>query len=99
MGTQRDLVEAQSFNRRRLVTAFLSGAPGGRALEPARVGRTLVGGLVLAALLTAGAAVSGVLASQRPAEEDHRGHSSPTARPVQPATAPQAPQGGGSPSQ
>lgn len=61
MATKRDLVEAHSFNRRRLVTAFLSGAPGGREVEPVRYGRTLAGGVVLAALLVAGAAVAGVL--------------------------------------
>jgi type VII secretion protein EccB len=61
MSSKRDLVEAHSFNRRRLVTAFVSGAPGGREVEPVRYGRTLVGGLVLAALLVAGAAVSGYL--------------------------------------
>lgn len=61
MASKRDLVEAHDFNRRRLVTAFLSGAPGGREVEPVRHGRTVVGGIVLAALLVAGAAVSGVL--------------------------------------
>ncbi len=95
MGTPRDLVEAHSFNRRRLVTAFVSGAPGGRDVEPARPGRTLVGGLVLAVLLTAGAAVSGVLARQPPADGDRPGHPTHTTRPTQPTPAPQAPQGGG----
>jgi type VII secretion protein EccB len=61
MASKRDLVEAHDFNRRRLVTAFLSGAPGGREVEPVRYGRTIIGGLVLAALLVAGAAVAGVL--------------------------------------
>lgn len=61
MASKRDLVEAHDFNRRRLVTAFLSGAPGGREVEPVRYGRTIVGGLVLAGLLVAGAAVAGVL--------------------------------------
>ena len=61
MASKRDLVEAHDFNRRRLVTAFLSGAPGGREVEPVRYGRTIIGGLVLAALLVAGAAVTGVL--------------------------------------
>jgi type VII secretion protein EccB len=64
MATKRDLVEAHSFSRRRLVTAFVSGAPGGREVEPARPGRTIVGGIALAVLLTAGAAVSGVLAGR-----------------------------------
>ncbi len=61
MASKRDLVEAHSFNRRRLVTAFVSGAPGGREVEPVRYGRTLIGGLVLAGMVLAGAAVSGYL--------------------------------------
>lgn len=61
MSSKRDLVEAHAFNRRRLVTAFVSGAPGGREVEPVRYGRTLVGGLVLALMVLAGAAVSGYL--------------------------------------
>ena len=62
MATKKDLVEAYSFSRRRLVTAFVSGAPGGREVEPARPGRTIVGGLALAVLLVAGAAIAGVFA-------------------------------------
>jgi hypothetical protein len=62
MTTPRDLLEAHSFNRRRLVTAFVSGAPGGREVEPARPWRIIMGGVALAVLLTAGAGVSGVLA-------------------------------------
>jgi hypothetical protein len=66
VATKKDLVEAYSFSRRRLVTAFLSGAPGGREVEPARPGRTVVGGLALAVLLIAGAAIASVLASRTP---------------------------------
>lgn len=65
MATKRDLVEAHSFSRRRLVTAFVSGAPGGREVEPARPGRSIVGGAALSVLLIAGAAVTGVF-SDRP---------------------------------
>lgn len=61
MASKRDLVEAHAFNRRRLVTAFVSGAPGGREIEPARPLRAVVGGLVLALLVVAGAAVAGYL--------------------------------------
>ena len=61
MATKKDLVEAYSYSRRRLVTAFLSGAPGGREVEPSRPGRTVVGGLALAVLLVAAAATSSVL--------------------------------------
>lgn len=61
MSAKQDLVEAHAFNRRRLVTAFLSGAPGGREVEPIRYGRAIVGGVVLAVLVVAGAAVGGFL--------------------------------------
>src|SRR5919199_2837595 len=61
MASKRDLVEAHAFNRRRLVTAFLGGAPGGRELEPARPARAVVAGVVLAVLLLVGAAVAGYL--------------------------------------
>ena len=68
MATKRDLVEAHAFSRRRLVTAFLSGAPGGREVEPVRPGRTIVGGLALAVLLLAGAVIAGVFAPRTPAD-------------------------------
>ena len=63
MATKKDLVEAYSFSRRRLVTAFVSGAPGGREVEPTRPGRTLIGGVALAVLLVAGALVLGIIKS------------------------------------
>ncbi|MGH3308513.1 MAG: type VII secretion protein EccB, partial [Nocardioides sp.] len=66
MATKKDLVEAYSFSRRRLVTAFVSGAPGGREVEPARPGRTMVGGLALAVLLAAGAAIAGIFSPSVP---------------------------------
>ncbi|WP_328527781.1 type VII secretion protein EccB [Nocardioides sp. NBC_00368] len=58
MASKKDLVEAHAFSRRRLVSAFLSGAPGGREVEPARPGRSVFGGVVLAVLLIAGGAVA-----------------------------------------
>ena len=58
MATKRDLVEAHAFSRRRLVTAFVSGAPGGREVEPVRPGRALVGGVALCVLLVAGALIA-----------------------------------------
>ncbi len=66
MATKKDLVEAHAFSRRRLVTAFVSGAPGGREVEPARPGRVIVGGLALAVLLVAGAAIAGIFAGKTP---------------------------------
>ncbi|GAA4702517.1 type VII secretion protein EccB [Nocardioides conyzicola] len=68
MATKKDLVEAYSFSRRRLVTAFVSGAPGGREVEPARPGRTIIGGLALAVLLGAGAAITGVFSPTAPSD-------------------------------
>ncbi|WP_181312046.1 type VII secretion protein EccB [Nocardioides campestrisoli] len=61
MATKKELVEAYQFSRRRLVTAFLSGAPGGREVEPTKPVRSLVGGIALAVLLCAGAGVAGYL--------------------------------------
>jgi hypothetical protein len=66
MVTKQNLVEAYSFNRRRLVTAFVSGATEARAIEPARPGRHTVGGLALAGLLLAGAAFARTLSPTVP---------------------------------
>lgn len=66
MATKKDLVEAHAFSRRRLVTAFVSGAPGGREVEPARPGRVIIGGLALAVLLVAGAAIAGIFSGKTP---------------------------------
>ena len=68
MATKKDLVEAHAFSRRRLVTAFVSGAPGGREVEPVRPGRVLIGGIALSVLLMAGAAVAGFLLGRPPAQ-------------------------------
>ncbi|PUA82888.1 type VII secretion protein EccB [Nocardioides currus] len=61
MATKKDLVEAYSFSKRRLITAFISGAPGGREVEPVRPGRVLIGGVAISLLLLAGAAIAGFL--------------------------------------
>ncbi|MDT0200504.1 type VII secretion protein EccB [Nocardioides sp. AE5] len=68
MSSKRDLVEAHAFSRRRLVTAFTSGAPGGREVEPARPGRAVVAGLALGVLLLAGAALASIFAGRSPAD-------------------------------
>lgn len=73
MATKKDLVEAHSFSRRRLVTAFLSGAPGGREVEPSRPGRTIVGGIALSVLLVAGAAIASVLSARTPEDWNQPG--------------------------
>lgn len=61
MASKKELVEAQSFSRRRLLTAFVSGAPGGRELEPTSPVRGVVAGVVLAVLVVAGGLASGLL--------------------------------------
>jgi hypothetical protein len=81
MDSTRDLVEAHSFSRRRLVTAFVTGAPGGREAEPARPARTIVAGLALVVLLIAGVAVRSVLAGST----DGDWKSSPSGSPASPA--------------
>ena len=73
MATKKDLVEAYAFTRRRLVTAFVSGAPGGREVEPTRPGRTIVGGVALAVLLMAGAAIAGVFDKRAEVDWDQPG--------------------------
>ncbi|MEO6790655.1 MAG: type VII secretion protein EccB, partial [Ornithinibacter sp.] len=66
MATKKDLVEAQSFSRRRLTTAFVSGAPGGREVEPHRPLRAVAGGLALTVVLILGSMAFGWLRSSLP---------------------------------
>lgn len=68
MASKRELVEAHAFSRRRLVTAFLSGAPGGREVEPVKHGRAVVGGIAVSVLLLAGGAIAGFFKSPTPAD-------------------------------
>ena len=59
--TWRDLAEAQSYARARLVAAYLSRAADGPEVEPPRSGRALLGGLVVAALVVGGQVVRGLV--------------------------------------
>ncbi|MGF1662626.1 MAG: type VII secretion protein EccB [Kineosporiaceae bacterium] len=70
MASKRELVEAHAFNHRRLVTAFTSGMPEGRELEPRRPVRAVVAGAVLAGLVMAGVAVYGYLRPGLPDDWD-----------------------------
>ncbi|MBA8815036.1 type VII secretion protein EccB [Microbacterium halimionae] len=47
MATKNDLIEAQTFSRRRLLTAFVSGAPGGKELEPKAPLRAVIAAIAL----------------------------------------------------
>jgi type VII secretion protein EccB len=51
MATKSDLIEAQNFSRRRLLTAFVSGAPGGKELEPSSPLRAVIAAIALTALV------------------------------------------------
>src|SRR3546814_5858307 len=68
MSTKRDLVDAHAYSRRRLITAFVSGAPGGREVEPARPARAIIGGIALGVLMLAGAALASMFAGRSPAD-------------------------------
>lgn len=61
MAAKRDLVEAQTFSRRRLLTAFLSGAPGGQELEPTKPLRGVVAGVTLSVIVVLGSIGWGML--------------------------------------
>ena len=66
MATKKELVEAQTFSKRRLLTAFTSGAPGGRELEPTSPAKGVIAGLVLAALVVGGGFAGGLFNKQLP---------------------------------
>lgn len=51
MASNKDILNAQQFNRRRLVTAFSSGAPGGREVEPKGTFAPLIAGSVIALVM------------------------------------------------
>lgn len=51
MANKKDLIDAQAFARKRLLTAFVSGAPGGKELEPASPWKALIAGVSLAVIV------------------------------------------------
>ena len=67
MASNKDILDAQRFNRRRLVTAFVAGAPGGRELEPRRVAPPLIGGVVLTLVIALASWISGLFVGSLPA--------------------------------
>ncbi len=70
MASKKDLVEAQAFSRRRLLTAFMSGAPGGRELEPTKPLRAVATGVGLAVLVVVGSLVAGKIQPSTPSDWD-----------------------------
>lgn len=61
MATKKDLIEAQTFSRRRLLTAFTGGAPGGKELEPAKPLIAVIAGIVLSLMLVLGGVFYGLI--------------------------------------
>ena len=59
MASNKDILEAQRYNRRRLVTAFTSGTPGGREIESRSPMRPLILGVALSLVLVGVAAIMG----------------------------------------
>ncbi len=66
MASNRDILEAQRFNRKRLVTAFSSGIPGGRELEPKSRTAPLIVGIVLSVVMVIAAVVIGKFSPSLP---------------------------------
>ncbi len=61
MATKKELIQAQQYSRRRLLTAFVSGAPGGKELEPSKPLRAVVAGTALSILIIVGSIVFGLI--------------------------------------
>jgi type VII secretion protein EccB len=67
MANKKELIEAQGFSRRRLLSAFVGGAPGGKELEPAQPLRAVVAGVALTAMLVVGGVFYGLIRPGLPA--------------------------------
>lgn len=65
MASKKELLQAQTFSRRRLLTAFVSGAPGGRELEPAKPLRGVITSLVLSVLVVGGSLIAGLFTGEQ----------------------------------
>lgn len=61
MATKKDLQQAQSYSRQRVLTAFVSGIPGGKELEPTNPMRAVVAAVALAVLLVVGSLIFGLM--------------------------------------
>lgn len=73
MGSPTELVEAQTFERRRLTSALVSGSPRGGREDQRGPARAVVGGLALAVLVCAGAVVARLLSPGPPDDWTSRG--------------------------
>ena len=71
MATKKDLQQAQTYSHQRVLTAFISGIPGGKELEPSNPMRTVVAAIALAVLLALGSVIFGLIQPSLPAGWDH----------------------------
>jgi type VII secretion protein EccB len=62
MANNKDILEAQKYNRRRLISAFVSGTPGGREVEGKSYTVPVIVGAVIGALVLVGAVAAGFFA-------------------------------------
>jgi type VII secretion protein EccB len=70
MASKKELIQAQSYSRRRLLTVFTSGIPGGKELEPGKPLRAVVAGTALAVLLVVGSLIFGLISPGLPSGWD-----------------------------
>lgn len=66
MASNKDILNAQRFNRQRLVMAFSAGTPGGRELEPRNMLRPVLGGIAVALVILLVSLVMGRFTSPLP---------------------------------
>jgi Type VII secretion system ESX-1, transport TM domain B len=71
--SHRDLAAAQAFHRRRLVAAFVSVCTNERHHEPPRTVRSVVAGMLVAAVCATGVVVTGVVCGHPQVSWVHRG--------------------------
>jgi hypothetical protein len=89
---ERDLRQAQAFDRRRTLAAFVTGWAGDASGEPRRQGRLIVGSVVLGLALVTGSAVTGVVSGRMtvgwgdrgPVISRHHPHAAPAPAPTGP---------------
>lgn len=61
MATKKDLIEAHGFSRRRLLSAFTGGAPGGKELDPAKPLRAVIAGVALSVMVVLAGVFYGII--------------------------------------
>jgi len=71
VATKKDLQQAQTYSQQRVLTAFTSGIPGGKELEPSNPMRTVIAAIALAILLALGSVIFGLIKPSLPAGWDH----------------------------